>query len=379
MAEKFFDEQTEQSQVKAEIVSKYFWAWAKVIISVQKRNPHRSEGRIAYIDLFAGPGRYRDGTKSTPVKIVEKAIADPDMCARLVAIFNDRDPAVTSSLQQALKELPGVETMKYQPEVFTGEVGPEDVKELGEGRLVPTLFFVDPFGYKGLSLGLVNAVLKNWGCDCIFFFNYNRISMGLGNEYVSEHMDVLFGKERADRLRARLEMKVDPVDRELFIVEELAQALKGMGGQYVLPFRFRNERGTRTSHHLIFVSKHPRGYGIMKGIMAKESTTADQGVPSFEYNPADKRMPMLFELSRPLDDLKTILLDEFAGRTLTMQQVFELHNLGRRFIKKNYKSVLSEMEAEGLVKADPAQTARRKGTFADSVKVTFPPKKGKNP
>jgi hypothetical protein len=33
MATSFFDESSEQSQIKAQIVSKYFWAWAKVITS----------------------------------------------------------------------------------------------------------------------------------------------------------------------------------------------------------------------------------------------------------------------------------------------------------------------------------------------------------
>jgi len=51
----FFDEQTEQSLIKAIIVSKYFEVWANVIISTQKRYPERSSNKIAYIDLFAGP------------------------------------------------------------------------------------------------------------------------------------------------------------------------------------------------------------------------------------------------------------------------------------------------------------------------------------
>jgi hypothetical protein len=42
MADTFFDEQSEQSQVKAEIISKYFWAWAKAIIGAQKRAPTQS-------------------------------------------------------------------------------------------------------------------------------------------------------------------------------------------------------------------------------------------------------------------------------------------------------------------------------------------------
>ena len=63
---------------------------------------------------------------------------------------------------------------------------------------MPTFFFVDPWGYKGLSLRLINSVLKDWGCDCVFFFNYNRINMGLGNDAVEKHMDALFGKERGE-------------------------------------------------------------------------------------------------------------------------------------------------------------------------------------
>ncbi|MEH2372253.1 hypothetical protein [Nostoc sp.] len=44
----FFDEQKEQSLIKARIVEKYFWAWAKVIIPTAKK----FDPRISYIDLY---------------------------------------------------------------------------------------------------------------------------------------------------------------------------------------------------------------------------------------------------------------------------------------------------------------------------------------
>ena len=86
-ANSFFNEQTEQSLVKATIVSKYFDVWANVIIATQKRYPDRSSNKIAYIDLFAGPGRYFDGSQSTPLKILENAIQNPDIRERLVTHF----------------------------------------------------------------------------------------------------------------------------------------------------------------------------------------------------------------------------------------------------------------------------------------------------
>ena len=82
----FFDEQKEQSLVKSAIVSKYFWAWAKVITSVQNKYG-TPDKKIAYIDLFAGPGRYEDNTMSTPLLVLEKAIAEPEMAERLVTFF----------------------------------------------------------------------------------------------------------------------------------------------------------------------------------------------------------------------------------------------------------------------------------------------------
>jgi len=146
----------------------------------------RGGKKIAYVDLFAGPGRYRDGTKSTPLMVLEQALNDPDMREMLVTLFNDKDEDSSNSLQRAIEELPGIDKLKYKPNVMNKEVGSEMVKLFAQMRLVPTLFFVDPWGYKGLSLQLVNAVVKDWACECIFFFNYNRINMGLNNEFVED-------------------------------------------------------------------------------------------------------------------------------------------------------------------------------------------------
>jgi len=107
---RFFEETKEQSLVKSTIVSKYFWAWAKVIIPTAKKYGDK----IAYIDLFAGPGRYKDGTKSTPLLVLEKAIDDPDMRQMLVTIFNDANEDNSRSLEKAIKALPGIDTLIIQ-------------------------------------------------------------------------------------------------------------------------------------------------------------------------------------------------------------------------------------------------------------------------
>jgi three-Cys-motif partner protein len=369
----FFAEQKEQSLVKSTIVAKYFDVWAKVIISTQKRYPNYPQ-KIAYIDLFAGPGRYDDGTQSTPLKILSNAIEKDDLKERLVAIFNDINKQNSNDLKNTISEIPRIKELKYQPSVYNQEVGEEIVKMFEKMNLIPTLFFVDPWGYKGLSLRLVNSVLKNWGCDSIFFFNYNRINMGINNESVQKHIQALLGQQRTIELREKLISVNNPIERELLIIEELCQELKSYGSKYVLPFRFKNDKGKRTSHHLIFVSKHFRGYEIMKDIMARESTSDTQGIPSFEYNPSDflPKQTLLFQLSRPFEDLKNELLQYFSGQILTMKEVYEKHNVDTPYIKKNYKDALRILFDENRIEAISKKgKPPRKNSFGDEIIVTF--------
>ncbi|MCE2904846.1 MAG: three-Cys-motif partner protein TcmP [Anabaena sp. CoA2_C59] len=368
----FFDEPKEQSLVKARIVEKYFWAWAKVIIAQiksQKSKGRRVDEKIAYIDLFAGTGMYKDGSKSTPIKVLEKAISDPDIRNMLVTLFNDAKVDHIHSLQKAIDAITGIDDLKYKPEVTNFKIGEKNLEIFD----VPTLFFLDPYSYKGLSLNLIYAVVKNWGCDCLFFFNYNRINMDLTNPIVEDDINDLFGKIRADIVRKKLKL-IKSEDREFTIIEAICEALKEIGIKYVQPFRFKHEKKNRTSHHLIFVSKDKRGYQIIKDIMAKESSYQNQGVPSFEYNPADYRQLSLFESSTPLDDLEQMLLDEFASQTMSMEEIYIQHNVGRNYIKQNYQTALKNLESQGKITTEPPVNERRKNTFGDSVKVTFPPK-----
>lgn len=113
----FFDETSQQSVVKTKLVSKYFWSWASVMIANYKKQGD-TRGKIAYIDLFAGPGRYKDGTASTPLLVLQQAIADPEMRQRLVTIFNDKDENHSHSLEKAIQSLPNVETLRYAPKVM---------------------------------------------------------------------------------------------------------------------------------------------------------------------------------------------------------------------------------------------------------------------
>ena len=375
--EEFFEEQSEQSEIKTEIVRKYFWAWAKIMISNAKKQGIK-DIKIAFTDLFAGTGRYEDESKSTPILILERAIKETEFRQTLITFFNDSNSKHSQKLQAEINQINGINFLKYKPQVENFKVDDELVEKFESMRTIPTLYFLDPWGYKGLSLRLIKAVINSKGCDCVFFFNYNRINAALSNPVMTNNMNAFFGKVRADRLRSEILNKI-PQNRENLIITSLKESLAEIGGKYSIEYFFKDEKGKKTSHFLIFVSKHPLGYKVMKDIMAGESSNIEEGVASFGFNPKDKFQPNLFEGTFSLiDKLAEELLNTFAGQNLSAKEIFHMDNIGKNYIFRNYQDALRKLEEQGKIITNPSVDERRKisgiVTFSENVVVTFPEK-----
>lgn len=136
----FFREQSQQSEIKSQIVSNYFTIWAKII--TQARKPEQ----IAYIDLFSGPGIYEDGTESTPLKVLNKAIADRVIADRLQCYFNDKDKANIEKLEDVISTSLDISKLKYPPIFMSVEVGDHLINKLHKIRYTPSLMFYRSVG-----------------------------------------------------------------------------------------------------------------------------------------------------------------------------------------------------------------------------------------
>jgi three-Cys-motif partner protein len=365
---RFFRESTEASRVKAEIISKYFSAWATVVSRTTRGE------RIAYVDLFAGRGRYDDGTPSTPLLVLERAIRDPIVREMLVPIFNDRDHA--AALRAEIAALPDIGKLKHRPQVDHVDVCEQTAEVFRTISLVPTLAFIDPWGYRGLSRELIQALLKDWGCDCVFFFNYNRINMGLSNQKVARHIEAIFGPAWFSELRDEVP-GLRPVRRQRAVLRALKKGLRELGSDYVRPFRFLTPNG-RTSHYLIFVTKGFKGVEIMRDVMAGMSSSQVDGVASFTYDPRPRDEAQL-EISpvSPLDELKEKIVQQLPGRTVTVRQLFERHSGDGPYTLKNYQEALRRLEAGGaarITRPSGRQLYAGKATMPENARVTIRPR-----
>ncbi len=116
--------------------------------------------------------------------------------------------------------------------------------------MIPILAFIDPWGYKGVSKGLLRLLIKDFGCECIFLFNYNRINMAINKQATEQHLVALLGEERLQRLRSEV-ASLRPGLRETQVIRAVGEAVGDIGGKYLLPFRFPWSGG-RTSYYICF-------------------------------------------------------------------------------------------------------------------------------
>ncbi|MBH8558968.1 three-Cys-motif partner protein TcmP [Hymenobacter negativus] len=378
LSETFFNEQTEASRIKSKIVSKYLDGWSLILSSWAQK--------LVYADFFAGCGRYEDGSASTPLESISN-VASRDSRSNLKNkiqfIFNELNQEFHAQLTRNIAEHLPTAQLRYSPIIQNQSF--EELPALEQLRnwlqlqpgntLPPSLVFVDPWGYRGLSLNHLGDILKIRGCEVIFFFNYNRINGALNNPFMKKHMTILFGQERADSLHHELAaIKKRPALREYIILQAVKENLRrAVHPQTAFVQEFKFKKGNRVSHFVIFATTHPKGFGLMKDIMSTESASYPDGLPSYQHSQNSSTQFGLF------DGLVLIgqqLLTFYAGRNLTHKEVYDNHQFTGPYTSKNYKDALLWLEETHQVTVNPERSKRRsyrgRPTLGENVMITFP-------
>lgn len=277
-----FDEYRLQTRVKHEILRAYLGPYLHIA-----KNQHRV---LRYIDGFAGRGHYGpEGNRSpgSPVLILEFLASQPDLSSRVHTHFIEQDSVLFESLSHAVSEVivdhPGLIKPDLRKGTFAKELAAIQ-RMLSETRqeLGATFLFVDPCGVAGVDLQAAAEVVSKHFCELFLFFNSNGLNRVLG---ALEHpgnaavvASVYGAPESAQKLAESLASTPTPVAREQLILSEFRRRVREVtGADYFLPFRIESEGKRVTSHYLIHVTKHARGFAIMKDVMLE---TLPKRIPS---------------------------------------------------------------------------------------------------
>jgi three-Cys-motif partner protein len=353
------------TRVKHELLEKYLHAWIPILGS---GNP-----RIAYFDGFAGRGAYDDDSPGSPVIAVRVADQRADYFNEIGFTFVEKDPDNYANLQSVLKrELKTTKNVKRMEfrllhDEFSNVAGALlDFIEKWKSTLVPSFFFIDPFGFTGVPFDIVRRILASPKTEVFFTFMLRDVNRFLELPQLAGQMTELYGGECWKGLAPR-------GDRRQALVELYRSQLHDMAGaKYSLHFKLCESDSTDTLYHLIHANNNFKGHEIMKGIMYNQGANG-----TFAYlgkkDLSERTQMRLFD---PQDTaiLARELGARFAGQTLAFDAVREAmcHPWYQElpFVEKHYRAALKDLAKEGIVKVEPVTSKTSRG-LSGLDRVTF--------
>lgn len=367
----FFKQSKEKSKIKVFIVTEFFKTYFSII------NNRKFADEIYYIDLFSGPGKYEDDTKSTPLVLMDiiNDFKSDDIREKLITLFNDECKDFHDSLEETLKEHPAYNRMKHKPIILNKKAHDVDLSFYYNNNK-PKFVFIDPWGYVDVSAEQIGKLVKSIGSDCILFFNSNRILQDLSKPNSRNHMEKIFGSEIESAIKLQQSNKSQQTKAHGFVTlfsknlyNEYFRKLKDQGYRlFVLPFVIEQDDVEKTSHYIIFISKNHKAICEMKKIMVKKSNTNSE-ILGFD----NKDIIKLSLFSRE-DDVKIGIKNLIKQMLSDTPQLYQkektvsewLEIIDAYYMNKNYevtpytvdelKVVITEWDNEGKINVILPQT-----------------------
>jgi three-Cys-motif partner protein len=326
-------------------------------------------GRLLYIDGFAGPGRYAGGEPGSPIVALNVAAKHHyPMQAELVCLFIEADEERKDNLEQEIANLTLPTNVRYVLHLgkFDDTVTRllDDLQRAGH-QIAPTFAFVDPFGWSHTPFTLIKRLLDNPSCEVLINFMYEEVNRFIGVPGHDHHFDGLFG---TPSWRSVIGVQGAPQRRQ-FIHELYEQQLRQpAGARFVRSFEMRNRRNA-TDYYLFFATKNRKGLEKMKEAMWRVDPSG-----AFLFSDVSAGQPVLFQPEPDYTRLRSQIAAKFQGQTVPVGEVERFVVEETAFLATHYKRrVLAVMEKEvppALQVVSPLP-GRRRGNFPDGSLIRF--------
>lgn len=262
MQHEYFKELKEWSERKHELVIKYLKGFVRILGGSIK-------GVVYYVDGFAGPGIYNDGAKGSPIRAAEYAQTLVGKHYQLRCINVEINPERFENLRQST--LPYTALTINHCGVFADHVS-EILSQIGSQ---PTIFFLDPFGLKGIEWSHVYPILKRSHItEVLLRINPQDISRlagfacsdGSGAAKKRQVLTNLYGFSDSEQWEKVWDTEGTDGLVKLYAKGLLNAMLRERDKSFVRPYAIKSIEG-KVKYYLIFITRHAKGAVLMSNII----------------------------------------------------------------------------------------------------------------
>lgn len=344
------------------VLKEYLKAWFPIL--------GKFNGRILFVDGFAGPGEYADGEEGSPV-VAMRVLADhaATIRAEVVFVFIEKERMRAEHLNRLVDrwrpELPPSAKVHVLEDSFESRM--TDVLQALEDqkkRMAPALVMMDPFGIKDIPLSVIRGILGNRQCEVYVTFMWEEMNRFFTTSEFEPHMDAMFG---TDAWRRAADMAGSERRRHLYALYK-AQ-LKSAGAKHVLHFHLYKRNGLKYS--VFFATRHPLGSDRMKKAIWK---VAPFGGGDFSFRGGNSDQMVMLGVTEPdYTALRSALLGRFGDtRWVRIEDILEFVRSDETMFHDGQvkKPVLKPMEQEGHIEVNHHRQ-RRRFTYPAGCRIRF--------
>lgn len=342
-----FEEFQEHTRLKHQILSAYLESWARKLLIGGKPG-----GRVWFVDGFAGAGQDSHGSPGSPLIAARlaKLLLDERGAVRgrapMVVLAIESDHSRHEQLKKLLK--PYRDSKPTLARTTTGTLQEYLGAIVDKAANDPILYFLDPFGVKGLVVNQLPILLSGPQNEVFVLFSHmgarrlhaTLLSEGLDVEnevdqikaapslfpdFDQEAIESLRDQERRSQEALRATQlsaekilgealgpqaieeasAAPPEDRPAVLTRIFMDRLRAAGATHVVALPVRNATNAPI-YQLVYATKSPIGLRTMKEAMHTGLNSSDL--------PEEARDAIRQELGRPIGEVVEDLLRYFGGR-----------------------------------------------------------------
>jgi three-Cys-motif partner protein len=326
--------------------------------------------RIIFLDAFAGPGRYSDGSPGSPIIALETLLKHRvvESKCEFVLMFNENHPDRYTYLDDLLKEfiasnpLPLNVKILLRNKKFT-ELSAEIATHLEKAKasIAPTLAFVDPFGFSETPISALQQVLMYPGCEVLTYLNTNGLNRFGTAGNVDPHLGALFGNDAFKSAPP----SGDPERIPYFVGLYEEQLKSECNFKYTWSFQMRNTSGLAI-YSLVFATSNIKGLALMKDVMWK---VAPGG--AYTFHAKYSSMDVLFELDVDYPIIAAAIKNQFTGQRVRFPEVSDFVLTDTPFLESHVRKSLNILERAGQISVIVHGRNRRHETYPGDSLIVF--------
>ena len=347
---------------KHKVLENYMQAWLPIMTSWN--------GRVLFIDAFAGPGEYAGGEPGSPIIALHSLLNHSGLSrfkGQVHYLFIEKSEARYKHLVGVLgnleKELPERCSYEVINSTFdeTLTMALDHIAEQNT-NLAPAFVMIDPFGVSGTPMKTVARILESPRSEVYISFMYESMNRFKEHPNFEKHLDELFG---CQEWRPSIDL-ADDKERKEFLYGLYRDQLKKYGAQQVVHFELYE--GERLVYAIFFGTKSLEGSDKMKQAIWKVTPFGD-----FKFRGGQLDQLTLGEAFVDFGLLQKDLVEEFASKG--WQRIEDVVNFVKSDATPFHSShlkmkTLKPMEAGGKIEVKP-DTRKKKGTYPDGTILRF--------